>query len=57
MRARASGRLIDKMRSALSVKLIQGGEYGLQVANRVVRAWIEWDEVEDGRVPLIVVDG
>ena len=29
----------------------------MQVADKVVRARIEWDEAEDGRVPLIVVDG
>jgi len=51
------GRLIEKMRRALSVKHIQDREYGLQVADKVVRARIEWDEAEDGRVPLIVVDG
>jgi len=51
------GRLIDKMRRALSVKHIQDSEYGLQVAHKVVRDRIEWDEAEDGRVPLIVVNG
>jgi len=51
------GRLINKMRRALSARHIQDGEYGLQVADKVVRARIEWDEAEDGCVPLIVVDG
>jgi len=51
------GRLIDRMRRALSVRHLQDGEYGLQIADKVVRARIEWDEAEDGRVPLIVVDG
>jgi hypothetical protein len=51
------GRLIDKMRRALSIKHVEDGEYGLQIADREVRARIEWDEAEDGRVPLVVVDG
>jgi hypothetical protein len=51
------GRLIDRMRRALSVRHVEDGEFGLQIADKVVRARIEWDEAEDGRVPLIVVDG
>jgi hypothetical protein len=51
------GRLIDKIRRALSIKHVQDGEYGLQIADHLVRARIEWDESEDGRVPLVVVDG
>ena len=50
------GRLIERIRRALSIKHVRDGEYGLQVADRVVRARIEWDEAEEGRVPLIVVD-
>ncbi len=51
------GRLIEKIRRALSVRHLKESEYGLQVADRVVRARIEWDEAEEGRVPLVVVDG
>jgi hypothetical protein len=51
------GRLIDRMRRALSVRHVQDTEYGMQVADKVVRARIEWDEAEDGGVPLIIVDG
>jgi hypothetical protein len=52
------GRLIDKIRRALSVKHVRDGKFGLQVADPgVVRGRIEWDEAEDGRVPLLAVDG
>src|SRR5206468_1588695 len=52
------GRLIEKMRRALSVKHLTNSEHGLQIADhRVVRARIEWDDAHDGRVPLLVIDG
>jgi len=50
-------RLIAKMRRALSVTHVEDGEYGLQIADRLVRGRIGWDEAEDGRVPLVIVDG
>ena len=52
------GRLIEKMRRALSTKHLADGEHGLQIAEqRVVRGRIEWDDASDGRVPLPVIDG
>ncbi len=52
------GRLIEKMRRALSIKHVESGELGLQIADeQVVRGLIEWDDAHDGRVPLVVVDG
>ena len=52
------GRLIEKMRRALSTKHLRNGELGLQIADhRVVRARIEWDDAQDGRVPLLIIDG
>jgi hypothetical protein len=45
-------RLIGKMRRALSVNHVQDGEYGLQIADRVVRGRITWDQA-----PLLVIDG
>jgi hypothetical protein len=52
------GRLIEKMRRALSIAHIKDGELGLQIADhRVVRGRIEWDDASDGRVPLLVIDG
>lgn len=52
------GRLIEKMRRALSLKHVENGEYGLEIADhQVVRGTIDWDDAEDGRVPLLIVDG
>jgi hypothetical protein len=52
------GRLIEKMRRALSVQHLKHGDFGLQIADEgVVRGRIEWDENHDGRLPLLVIDG
>ena len=53
------GRLIEKVRRALSVKHVEDGELGLQIAEHQtsVRGLIECDEACDGRVPLLVIDG
>jgi hypothetical protein len=51
------GRLVEKMRRALAIRHITQGTLGLQIADKVVRGRIEWDEDEDGRVPLLVIDG
>ena len=52
------GRLIEKIRRALSVEHFTEGEHGLRIADHhVVRGRIEWDDASDGRVPLLVVDG
>ena len=51
------GRLIEKIRRALSTKHLIDGELGLHIAEQVVRGKVEWDEAEDGRVPLLVIDG
>lgn len=52
------GRLIEKIRRALSVKHLMEGEHGLQIADHpVVRGRIEWDDASNGRVPLLIVDG
>jgi hypothetical protein len=51
------GRLVEKMRRALSIKHISRGTLGLQIADRVVQGLIGWDDAAEGRVPLIVVDG
>jgi len=50
--------LIEKMRRVLSIKHLKIDTYGLQIADhRVVRGKIEWDDSEDGSVPLLNVDG
>jgi hypothetical protein len=53
------GRLIEKMRRALSVRHVEDSELGLQIAEHqtLVRGLIEYDEACDGRVPLLVIDG
>jgi len=51
------GRLIERMRRSLSVEHLVHSEYGMQIADRTVCGRIEWDESEDGRVPLLVIDG
>jgi hypothetical protein len=45
------------MRRTLSVKHLVPSEHGLQIADQTVRARIEWDETQDGRIPLLVIDG
>ena len=51
------GRLIEKIRRALAIKHLTDDGHGLQIADQTVRARIDWDEAEDGHVPLVVVDG
>jgi hypothetical protein len=52
------GRLIEKMRRALSTKHLTNGNHGLQISDeRVVCGRVEWDDVHDGRVPLLIIDG
>jgi len=51
------GRLVEKIRRALSIRHLMQGSLGLQVADKVVRGRIEWDQNGDGRVPLLVIDG
>jgi hypothetical protein len=51
------GRLIERIRRALSVKYLQDSNVGPQIANRAVCGRIEWDDPHDGRLPLVIVDG
>lgn len=52
------GRLIEKMRRALSVQHLKDGDYRLQIADDgVVRGRIESDRAQDGHLPLLVIDG
>ena len=52
------GRLIAKIRRALSVKHLVDGELGLQIGdNRVVQGMVESDRDYDGRAPLLMIDG
>jgi hypothetical protein len=52
------GRLIDKIRRALSLRHIVDGEFGQQIADhRVVRGTIAWDDAQGGHTPLLIIDG
>ena len=52
------GRLVKKMRRALSIKHLKDGDHGLQIADDgVVRGRITWDDAHDGQLPLLVIDG
>src|ERR1039457_4924861 len=52
------GRLVEKMRRALSIKHLRRGDLVLEIADeQVVRGLIEWDDAHDSRVPVVVVDG
>src|SRR6266536_1367366 len=52
------GRLIAKMRRALSTKHLVDDEFGLHIADhRVVQGMVESDRDHDGRVPLLIIDG
>jgi hypothetical protein len=52
------GRLIEKMRRALSCKHLTDDAHGPLIADQgVVRGRIEWDDDRGGHVPLLVIDG
>jgi hypothetical protein len=52
------GRLIERMRRALSTKHLTESEHGLQIADeRVVCGRIGWSDAHNGGVPLLVIDG
>ena len=51
------GHLMERMRRSLSVKHLVRSEHGTQIADRTVCGRIEWDGSEDGRIPLLVIDG
>jgi hypothetical protein len=51
------GRLIEKIRRGLSRKHLKKKQYGVQIADRVVCGTIEWDQAQDGSVPLLNIDG
>jgi hypothetical protein len=50
-------RLVERMRQTLSVKYLVPSGQGLQIAEQTVRARIDWDETQDQRTPLLVIDG
>ncbi len=50
-------RLVEKIRRGLSVQHLKRADQRWQVADRVVRGRIGWDEDAEGRAPLVVIDG
>ena len=51
------GRLIERMRRSLSVKHLVRSEHGRQIADLTVCGRIDWDGSQDGRIPMLVIDG
>jgi hypothetical protein len=52
------GRLVEKIRRALSVKHLTNGDSDLQISDqRIVRGRIKWDERHGGHLPQLVIDG
>jgi hypothetical protein len=51
------GKLIEKIRRGLSRRHLKKEKYGVQIADRIVCGTIEWDEAQDGFVPLLNIDG
>ena len=51
------GQLVERIRRMLSTKHLVNGELGLQIAERIVRAQISWDDDCEGRLPMLVIDG
>lgn len=52
-----SGRMVGKIRRALATRHIEEGRHGPEIIGQMVRSNIEWDDSEDGELPLVVVDG
>jgi hypothetical protein len=51
------GSLVQRMSRTLSVRHLERSEHGLQIARQTVCARIQWDDKQDGRLPLLAIDG
>ncbi len=52
------GQLVERMRRALALRHLEYDEqFGWTIADLLARGRIDWDEEQEGRVPLIVIDG
>jgi hypothetical protein len=52
------GKLVERMRRALALRhLTQEDRIGWGIADMLVRGRVTWDSAQDGRVPLLVIDG
>jgi hypothetical protein len=50
------GRLIERIRRALSRKHLTDSDLGTKIADQIVRGRIEWDDTHDG-CPMLIIDG
>ena len=51
------GRLVERMRRCLSVKYLETSDLGRQIADLTACGQIEWDQLNDTQIPLLVIDG
>lgn len=53
------GRMVPRMRRLLAQQHLKADPHmpGLHIADLLARGRITWDESEDGRVPMLVIDG
>ena len=53
------GQMVPRIRRLLAQQHLKTDEYmpGLHIANLLVRGRITWDENEEGRLPMLVIDG
>src|SRR3981081_3725856 len=52
------GQLVERMRRALALRHLKyDKQFGWTVADFLARGRITWDDEQDGRVPLLVMDG
>ena len=52
------GQLVERMRRALALRHLEyDKQFGWTIADFLARGRITWDDEEDGRVPLLVIDG
>jgi hypothetical protein len=52
------GQLVERMRRALALRHLEyDKQFGWTIADFLARGRITWDDEQDGRVPLLVIDG
>jgi hypothetical protein len=51
------GKMVQKIRETLAVKYIKSSNYGLQIADQLVKGKIDCDLSEAERMPLLLIDG
>jgi hypothetical protein len=51
------GQLVGRMRRALAQRHLETRDFGVGIEDMLVRGRICWDSDQEGRVPLLVIDG